>query len=227
MSLWLGTKARMSSKVLNFTINVFWFYSCASAHRCFRTPPNSVTTHWVRMCHENILIANVISNEAVGRESHISPLSCHIHEIVPQQTHPGTHSVRLSSLSTLPALQKINHRSQLMSPIMASCDCPFIIPLIITIIIIIISSLQFVTPCPKEDGIMFQIVFLLLFFFVSFLIFLAKFTGRLCNYGFSLKKKWVACLDASCKSENQPGLQTGFQAAFASLHPNVNAHISQ
>lgn len=77
VSLWLGTKARVSSEVLKFTINVFWFWSWGSAHRRFRTPPSSVTTHWVRTCHENILIANVISNEAAGRESriHVFPLS--------------------------------------------------------------------------------------------------------------------------------------------------------
>lgn len=67
------------------------------------------------------------------------------------------------------SLPKINHRSQLMSLIMASCDCPFIIPLIISIIIIIISSLQFITPCPKEDGIMFRIaIFFFLFCFFSY-----------------------------------------------------------
>lgn len=58
------------------------------------------------------------------------------------------------SIAKLPALQQINHRSQLMSPVTAPCDCPVIIPLIMTIIIIIISLLQFITPDPKEDGIM-------------------------------------------------------------------------
>lgn len=72
---------------------------------------------------------------------------------------------------TLPALQKINHRLQLMSPIMASWDCPFIIPLIISIIIIIISLLQFITLCSKEDSIMFRedfFLFVCFFFFIFF-----------------------------------------------------------
>lgn len=98
---------------------------------------------------------------------------------------------------------------------MASCDCPFIIPLIISIIIIIISPLQFITPCPKEDGIMFRIwfyFFLFVGFFVSFFYLPAD--GQVHRPLVQLrlqpkKKKQVACLDASCKSENQPGLQTG------------------
>lgn len=238
----------MSSEVLNFTINVFWFWSWASAHLCFRTPANSVTTHWVRMCHKNILIANVISNEAARRESRIhgfplSPVQMESNRYffkelklmapLPERqtaayswdcpsTHPGIRSVQLSPLSTLPSLEKINHRSQLMSPIMASCDCPFIIPLIISIIIIIISSLQFITPCPKEDGIMFQIWFFFLIcgFFQGFsggcwLLFLSPCRWWSSQAAVQLwlqpkkKKKNGSRVDGSCKSENQPGLQTG------------------
>ena len=61
------------------------------------------------------------------------------------------------SIAELPASQQINHRSRLMSPVTPPCDCPVIIPLIMTIIIIIISLLQFITPDPNEDGIMVQV----------------------------------------------------------------------
>lgn len=100
--------------------------------------------------------------------------------------HIRTHPLLMSHF-TFPSLQKINHRSQLMSPIMASCDCPFIIPLIISIIIIIISLLQFITLCPKEDSIMFWIAFFFVLFFFHILLQMAKFTCCFCNYTFSKK----------------------------------------
>lgn len=136
------------------------------------------------MCRENIIMDKVTRRQGVH---HIftSPFSCpdgatdislknKANGSITWKTNYTCVSMRLSlskhtqtwiSLFTLhtSSLPKINHRSQLMSLIMASCDCPFIIPLIISIIIIIISSLQFITPCPKEDGIMFRIA---IFFFI-------------------------------------------------------------
>lgn len=44
-----------------------------------------------------------------------------------------------------------------MPPVMALCDCPVIIALIMTIIIIIISLLHFITPEPKQDPIMAKV----------------------------------------------------------------------
>lgn len=76
--------------------------------------------------------------------------------------HIRTHPL-LALRSTFPASQKIKHWSQLMSPIMASCDCPFIISLIISVIIIIISLLQSITLCSKEDSIIFWKAFLFVF----------------------------------------------------------------
>lgn len=64
-----------------------------------------------------------------------------LHQPIPQNS---------CSIIKLPASQKINHRSQLMSPVSTPSDCLVIIPLIMTIIIIIISLLQFITPALKK-----------------------------------------------------------------------------
>ena len=93
--------------------------------------------------------------------------------------HVWTHRLLMSRFkSHTSASQKINHRLRLMPPIMASCDCPFIIPLIIAIIIIIISLLQFITLCLKEDSIMFWKGVVVFFFFVLLLFVFSNFAAN-------------------------------------------------
>lgn len=150
-------KGDLAANYVDKNYKVFHLYMSNQLHNFNKIKNNVLPGRWLlKICivssNQNLcrIVFGFRSMQVLALDNHFC-IFAKLSSANPCGTELSASAVNACSILTLP---QINLRLQLMSPITASCDFPFIIPLIITIIIIIISLLQFITRGLNGDGLM-------------------------------------------------------------------------